>query len=244
MRQIAIDARALFTSTGRYVERLIAYLQQIDHDNEYIVLLKQHDYDRWVPTSANFRKLVADHRPFTFQEQIEFAKQLYALRPDLVHFCMPQQPLLYRGLHVTTVHDLTLIDFVGRQKRGIVESFYKHVVKPWVFRRAIHRIVHGSAEVITPTQYVRKQLIDRMRASPDRVTYTHESADLLADQPQPVPSLANTRFVLYVGNAFPYKNVQRLIDAVSDLNGLTLLAAVRMYAISDLSPTRNWHGCT
>ena len=38
--RIAIDARTLRTSTGRYVERLIHYLQKIDNRNDYIILLK------------------------------------------------------------------------------------------------------------------------------------------------------------------------------------------------------------
>jgi len=35
MTKIAIDARELRQSTGRYVERLIHYLQQIDHADDH-----------------------------------------------------------------------------------------------------------------------------------------------------------------------------------------------------------------
>ena len=45
--RIAIDARTLRTSTGRYVERLIHYLQKIDNRNDYIILLKPKDMDSW-----------------------------------------------------------------------------------------------------------------------------------------------------------------------------------------------------
>ena len=43
--KIAIDARTLRTSTGRYIERLIHYLQKIDKKNDYIILLKPKDFD-------------------------------------------------------------------------------------------------------------------------------------------------------------------------------------------------------
>ena len=43
--KIAIDARTLRTSTGRYVERLIHYLQLIDQTNHYIILLKPQDME-------------------------------------------------------------------------------------------------------------------------------------------------------------------------------------------------------
>ena len=38
--KIVIDARTLRTSTGRYIERLIHYLQKIDNKNDYVILLK------------------------------------------------------------------------------------------------------------------------------------------------------------------------------------------------------------
>src|ERR1700676_176439 len=110
MKRIAIDARIIYTSTGRYVERLIEYLQELDRVRDYVVLLRKADYDRWQPKAPNFRKLVADHQAFTFGEQIQFARQLRALSPDLVHFTVPQQPMLYRGRRVTTIHDLTAMD--------------------------------------------------------------------------------------------------------------------------------------
>ena len=40
MARIVIDARELRTSTGRYVERLLHYLKEIDHEHDYTVLLK------------------------------------------------------------------------------------------------------------------------------------------------------------------------------------------------------------
>ena len=47
MSRIAIDARIISTTTGRYVERLLTYLQDIDKKNEYLVLVKKKDFDYW-----------------------------------------------------------------------------------------------------------------------------------------------------------------------------------------------------
>jgi hypothetical protein len=45
MKRIVIDARELRTSTGRYTERLLNYLQEVDTDlsHRYVVLLKPKD---------------------------------------------------------------------------------------------------------------------------------------------------------------------------------------------------------
>ena len=47
MTTIAIDARELRTSTGRYIERLLYYLQKIDTEHDYVVLLKPQDVAGW-----------------------------------------------------------------------------------------------------------------------------------------------------------------------------------------------------
>ncbi|HEX4556181.1 MAG TPA: glycosyltransferase family 1 protein [Xanthobacteraceae bacterium] len=225
MKRIAIDARIIYTSTGRYVERLIEYLQQIDRAHDYTVLLRKADFDRWQPKAPNFRKLVADHQSFTFGEQIGFARQLRALSPDLVHFTVPQQPMLYRGRRVTTIHDLTAIDFINRREGGFLKRAYKTAVKPQVFRIMLRLIARDSAELITPTAFVRQQLIDRLNADPARTTYTHESAEKLAERGEPMPALSGTDFILYVGTAHLHKNLQRLADAAAGLKDIKLVLA-------------------
>src|SRR6478735_8523535 len=107
---IAIDARIINSSTGRYVERLLHYLQEIDTVNRYTILVRQKDKDYWQPTANNFTTKVADFADYSFAEQIGFKQLLNELKPDLVHFCMPQQPVLYTGKSVTTIHDLTLLN--------------------------------------------------------------------------------------------------------------------------------------
>lgn len=215
--KIAIDARIISTSTGRYVERLLEYLQQLDHQNDYVVLLMAEDFQRWQPQAANFSKQVANYPPYTFREQIGLGRQLDALKPDLVHFTMPQQPLLYHGRSVTTIHDLTLINYVNRRQTNPLRDAYKYRLKPMIFRWVMQTVVRRSAALITPTQYVRQQLIDQFDADPQRAYYTYEAADALAADPQAIPALAHTDFILYVGNAYPYKNLERLMEAASGL---------------------------
>jgi hypothetical protein len=93
MAHIAIDARIINSTTGRYVERLVTFLQDIDTTNEYSILVREKDIDFWKPRNKNFTVRVADFDNYSFAEQIGFKFFLDKLKPDLVHFCMPQQPL-------------------------------------------------------------------------------------------------------------------------------------------------------
>jgi hypothetical protein len=100
--KIVIDARTLRTSTGRYIERLIHYLQKIDNKNDYVILLKPKDFDGWQPSNPRFQKVICPYKEYTFAEQIGFKKQLESLHPDLVHFAMVQQPVWYNSSPVVT----------------------------------------------------------------------------------------------------------------------------------------------
>lgn len=222
-KRIVIDARILFTSTGRYVERLLDHLQDLDPDDEYVVLLSAGDHGRWQPRARNVTTAVADFRPYGFAEQWRFARLLSGLRADLVHFTVPNHPLLYRRPHVVTVHDLTLIDFVHELEGR--EASLKYRAKRVVFRWAMRWTARRSHALITPTRYVRDQLIRRFQAADAHVHVTPEGADPLAAEPEPTDRGQGPEYLLYVGNAYPYKNLWRLIEAFRDLGrpGLRLL---------------------
>ncbi|TAK89106.1 glycosyltransferase family 1 protein [Patescibacteria group bacterium] len=211
--KIAIDARIINTSTGRYIDRLLEYLQQIDTDNEYVVLLRADDFDRWQPTNPNFTKAVADYPPYTFREQIQFAWLLYRLQPDLVHFTGPQQPLLYFGKKTTSILDLTLVNFVNKRQEGPLKNFYKHTIKPLVFKVLVRRVIRSSDQLITITNFVRQQVVSSYKADPQKVTTTYLAGEPPSTKITPIPKLKGKKFILYVGNAFPYKNLGALIDA-------------------------------
>ena len=103
MSHIVIDARIINSSTGTYVERLLFYLQKIDKINKYTVLVPSKDKDFWKPTANNFSIVTADFANYSLSEQIGLKKLLDKLSPDLVHFCMPQQPIFYNGLHIIQI---------------------------------------------------------------------------------------------------------------------------------------------
>lgn len=208
MERIVIDARELRTSTGRYMERLLHYLQKIDRKHEYIILLKPQDIASWSPSHANFSKLVCPHDEFGFSEQIGLKKQLDGLRADLVHFGMVQQPIWYHGKVVTTVHDLTTMRFDNPSKNSAVFTF-----KQQVYKYVVWRVAHKSDALITPSQFVADDIVRYTGIRPDKITVTYEAADIIAEEPNPLPKLAGKRFLMYVGRPTPHKNLERLIEA-------------------------------
>ncbi len=209
---IVIDARQLRESSGRYIERLLHYLQQIDTQNHYSVLLKPKDLGGWVPTNPNFTKIATPYKEFTFGEQLGFLRQIYRLKPDLVHFGMVQQPILYPNKVVTTMHDLTTLRFDNPDKQKLVFK-----IKQAVYFGVNYIAAHKSLTVITPTDYVKNDIARTLRVPTKRITRTYESGDKITDKAEPVPQVSGKRFIMYVGRPTPHKNLWRLVEAFKQL---------------------------
>lgn len=212
--KIVIDARIIRTTTGRYVERLLNYLQDIDKQNTYVILLDKKDFDGWQPTNPNFSKLRIDIPNYSAKEQLVYPWVLYRLKADLVHFCMPQQPLLYWGKSVVTIHDLTLL----HHKNYVENSKLAYDAKQFIFKLILSFAAHKSKQIITPTKYARDDVIKTLHAKPERITVTYESADPITKTiEEPVAALGDKPFIMYAGRTEPHKNIRRLVLAHQQL---------------------------
>lgn len=206
MANIIIDARIIKSSTGRYAERLLHYLQRIDRTNHYLILVrKKRDFK---PSSPNFQVMDTNIKDFSLKEQLALNSMLKRFKPDLVHFPMPQHPVLYKGKFVSTIHDLTMI--THPPVKGVPLIYW---VKLFIFKMVMKHAIKHSRAVITPSNYVKRQILKRYKPKHGKVNVIHEAADLLEQSPKPVAKLAGKKFLLYVGNAFPYKNLDNLVAA-------------------------------
>jgi glycosyltransferase involved in cell wall biosynthesis len=208
MSKIVIDTRQYTTSTGRYTFRLLQYLEKIDSGHDYTILLKPEDMEAYEFSNPRFSKLACPYKEFTFDEQLALRRQIAGLKPDLVHFAIVQQPVLYHGKTVTTIHDLTTARFSNPDKNPFVFK-----LKQRVYRQVIKRAARKSITVITPSLYVKQDLVAFAHVRPSKVTVTYEAADVITDEAVPLPALEHKQFLMYIGRPMPHKNLGRLIEA-------------------------------
>lgn len=213
---IVIDARIRRASTGRYIDRLLEHLQAVDHTHRYTVLLQPDD--PWQPTAPNFRPLPCPFPQFSFNplNDLRFAALLYRLHPDLVHFGMTQQPLLYFGRIVTTTHDLTMFNFVRRGTTPVPVFKLKMAGYRFLFWWA-HR---KSDKILVPTKFVAEDLAQHQPFTKKKTVVTYEASEppLKAKGVKPISIGEHDKFIMYLGNAFPHKNVWRLAQAFDILH--------------------------
>ncbi len=209
MNKIAIDARESGTSTGRYIDKLIENLHELKPAEKFTILTRPERVDFIKQIAPRFKVVETRVKEFTFAEQLGLLKQLRALDVDLVHFGMAQQPVLYKGRVVTTMHDLTTTKFRNPSKNWLVftskQLVYKWVNK-WVARKSI--------TIITPSEYVKDAVAKFAHINSRKVVVTYEAADKIMEEPEPVEELGETTpFIMYVGRPQPHKNLSGLIDA-------------------------------
>ena len=211
MSHIVIDARIISSTTGRYVERLLHHLEKIDTTNTYTVLVRKKDEKYWIPTNPNFTTQVADFKNYSFSEQVGLLKLLNTLKPDLVHFCTPEQPVLYRGKKVTTIHDLTLLKTYNPDKNWLIYKS-KQFIGKFVFRH----VARTSKFVYTPSEFTRQELLDRFKVDPSHLITTHLAAETRTATLTPYP-LPSSNYIMYVGQQSRYKNIRFLQEVHTKL---------------------------
>ena len=209
MKHVVIDARIRKASSGRPVERLLDNIEALDHENEYTILLSAGD--SWRPKADNFKVKTVKYKQFSLNplEQISFAWLLYKLKPDVVFFSMTQFPLLYFGKIVVFTHDLSMFEWAHRGKSNKLV----HAVKMLGYRLLFWAGHRKANKIIVPTKFVEKDLIKYQPFTKGKVVQIYEAVDEPKQFEARKPKIHAKKFIFFVGNAFPHKNLYQLIDA-------------------------------
>lgn len=220
--RIGIDARFYGPTgkgLGRYVQRLLEYIEKNDGGHTYVVFLRKETFNTWQPTNPSMTKVIADYRWYSLAEQLFLPHVIAREHCDLVHFPHYNVPLFYRRPFVVTIHDLILSQYPTRKASTLGPLLYwiKHIAYRLVIRSAVRR----AKSVLTVSEYSKKAVIAMFHIQPEKVIVTYEAAD-----PYPVSTVQSATaqrgigyqpYLLYVGNAYPHKNIETLLQAFAAL---------------------------
>jgi len=157
MHHIVIDARTINSSNSKYIGRFLDQLQIVDKNNKYTLLIKPQDKDCWNPTTDKFSIKIVDINGCFFIEQLKIKRLLNRLSPDLVHFYTPQQPILYKGRHITTLYNLTDIPGLSPLKTG----YFRQFINKYIF----NKILQTNEYTIVSSSLIKKELLKNINIS-------------------------------------------------------------------------------
>lgn len=215
-KKIGIDARLWNeTGIGRYIRNLVWGLDsKIYADNTYVIFLLKKDYDQVHFTYPHMEKRLMDVKWHTLQEQIFVPNILTREKLDLVHFPYFSVPMFYQKPFVVTIHDL-IIDHFSTGKASSL-PFIAYHTKRFGYKTVLRNAINKSEHILTPSMSTKKEIIDHYGASTGKITVTPEGVDkeLIRNKASVV---GRGNYFLYVGNVYPHKNAESLVDAFSRL---------------------------
>lgn len=224
--KIGIDARFFggeqSKGLGRYTQQLISTLASMDAENEYVVFLQRDEFRQWNIEQRNIRPVLAPYRWYTLAEQLFMPVTIRRQGVDLMHFPHFNVPLLYRKPFIATIHDLIIIHFPTERATTLGPLLYKF--KHWAGKLVMRHAVLKSTHIITVSKFSKEDIARYYGIPGSKITVTYEAAELHPEQgtrrnDEELLSKYSVRrpFFLYVGNAYPHKNLEILLDVAKAL---------------------------
>lgn len=219
MATIGIDARLWNqTGIGRYIRNLVAELLEVDTKNQYVLFARPDDI---VDIKAVSNKahtinpiiIPTSIRWHSVKEQLEFPRLLNKYNLDLMHFPYFSVPIFYKKPFVVTVHDLIINHFPTGRASTLPSPLYK--LKRAGYGFVLKRAIHDAKKVIVPSLATKNEIVSFYKhdVKKDNIVVTPEGLDGSINDFEPALYKPKNPYFLYVGNAYPHKNLEKLIEA-------------------------------
>jgi len=215
MMRIGIDARLYGPRNGglgRYIQKLIENLEKIDTKNEYIIFLYYDNFALYQPDNPRFKKVLAGCRWYTLKEQFLMPYLIKKEKIDLMHFPHFNVPIFYNGNFIVTIHDLIITHFPSSRATTLNPLIYQ--IKLWGYKLVISQAIKKAKRIIAVSQTTKRDIVKSFRANPEKIAVIYQGVSLtkLFDKKEK-PLTIKKPYLLYVGNAYPHKNLDKLLMA-------------------------------
>ncbi len=216
---IGIDARLYgeFVSRGigRYVKEVVDGLIKKDIKNKYVVFLCGDNYNEFDDSLPHVEKVLVTARWYSLREQIEMPFLIKKNKIDLMHFPHFNVPIFCTTPFIVTIHDLILTKFPTKRASTLNPILYS--VKNFFYKITILKAVKKSLKIIAVSGFTKSDLIEQFNTSREKIEVIYEGVSSRLIGPRNDDNISNLRyninepFLLYVGSAFPHKNLEMLV---------------------------------
>lgn len=213
--KIGIDVRLWNqTGVGTYIRNLVYELEKIDKKNNYVLFARKKDLKDLKIVNSRFRIVESNIAWHSIEEQFKFPPILYKENLDLVHFPYHSVPITYNKPFVVTIHDLIPWHFNTGNASTMPFPFYK--LKFLFYKFILIKTVKKAKKIIVPSNATKKELIDSLGVNKEKIDVTYEAVDdkFKGREKRDL----SQKYFLYVGNAYPHKNLEVLINSFNLLN--------------------------
>jgi len=211
---------------GRYTQEVVDNIIKITSADanqgfQFVIFLSPENFDEFNCPEKNVKKVCLYIPWYSWQEQILMPFYLWREKLNLIHFPHFNVPLLTPCKFVVTIHDLILTHFPTRRATTLAPIVYW--LKNLAYRIVIFGAIKRAQKIITVSEFTKQDLITQFKVLPSRIAVTYEGVANLAKGRDSlfIAKLDNQEtlkqyhiadnFLLYVGNAYPHKNLEFLL---------------------------------
>lgn len=233
--KIGIDARFYGPTgkgLGRYTQEIVDNVIRIsgasvNSDFEFVVFLNPTNFDEFICDNPQVKKVKVFCSWYSWQEQIFMPFYLWREKLDLIHFPHFNVPILTPLKFVVTIHDLILTHFPTT--RATTKSNFLYYFKDLAYRLVIFTALHRAQKIIAVSEFTKNDIIKKFKIKADKIVVTYEGVANLSRGRDSlfVSKLDNLEvlsqyhiphnYLLYVGNAYPHKNLEMLLRVFNKL---------------------------
>ncbi|MCB4790974.1 MAG: glycosyltransferase family 4 protein [Elusimicrobia bacterium] len=219
--KIIIDGREFIrgklTGIGRFLLTLMDEAIPLKTDWDFTLILNQHcEYKGRL--YSNLKIITINEKITLFTDQIQIPLLINELNPDIFFSPYYKCPLLTKTPKIITIHDLTFFALKSHSEHA------KFISKLW------YRMHTGSASKIITVSNSSASDINNILSTPKdkiKVIYNTISSIFEHKNEEEVNKIKskygiNKKYLLYVGNSNPHKNLRNLMDACNELPEHTL----------------------
>jgi glycosyltransferase involved in cell wall biosynthesis len=215
--RVAIDARKLHDfGIGTYIRNLLRHLARTDHSTEYVLLCGEADLGVAAQLGPNFRGVLEPSPNYSLREQVHVPWVLRRERPDLYHAPHYVLPAGVRCPSVVTIHDCIHLMFPQYLPNRLAYAYAR--AQMWSAARR-------SDCILTVSEASKRDILHLFNVPPEKIVVVYNAIDSHFAVTPSEEAVSRVReryqldhkFVLYVGNIKPHKNLVRLIEAFHQL---------------------------
>lgn len=216
-KKILIDMRHINERNGfaAYLKMIVKAVSDCNYDIFFLVNDDGFDFSPYYTESKNIKLIYAKSKPYSFWQNVEIPLIVRKNKIDILHWTNFDIPVFFRlfcpkSVLLSTIHDLIPINYSDKYKRNIFKFLY--------FKLMFEFCAKISDEIISVSEFSRQEAISVLKINPDIIHTVHCSYKGKLSAEKGVRPKPNSNYKLFfIGNNFPHKNIEVVIDAVKIL---------------------------
>lgn len=229
--KIYLDARVIIdkqTGIGNYTYNLLKHILEIDHENEYTVLVNRslsRNHPIMELEQKNLKRKLVAIREVSPQQQFLIWAPLLKEKPDVYHYPNFDLPIFQPCNSVFTVHDLTYLRHRSLYLDGRwLKNYYTKYIMILGAKKA--------QKIIAVSRSTKQDLIDLLHVPEEKIVVIYEAVDdsyldnkLFESnknlQQKTSEQNQDEKYFLFLGERRPHKNIVRIIEAFARFKAKT-----------------------